>query len=100
QLAPPWNPHAVVAEVSVVVLVVVDSSRVLRPQLCLVKPKVRGSEESCGHVDQVGVERQPVEVPRRPRTPVESGELAEAVALVLCRIGEVVLWLREQQPER
>jgi len=53
----------VVDEVAVVHLVVVDGTPVLRPQLCVVEVKVGRSEEALGQVDEVRVERQPVQVP-------------------------------------
>ena len=52
----------VVAVVAVMILVVVDSSRVLGPGLDLVELEVGGPAESLGCVDEVGVKRQTIQI--------------------------------------
>jgi hypothetical protein len=67
------DDEAVVAEVAVVALVVVDGPGVLGPQLRLVETQVGRAQETLGQVEEVGMKDQPVQVPRSPRGPDETG---------------------------
>ena len=51
------------------------------------------------HVDEIGVHREPVQVPRTVREFLDAGELAGGETGGPFRVGEVVLRSREVQPE-
>ena len=86
--------------VAVVVLVVVDRARVLRPQFDLVAVDLRGLQEALGRIDQVGIDRHPVQRPGRVGEEPQSRELAAGEFRIGARIGEILLGPRIDFPER
>ena len=69
------HDEAVAAVVAVQRLVVVDGAGVLAPQLDLVEVELGRLEVALGHVDEVGVHGEAVEVPRAIGELVHAGEL-------------------------
>ena len=85
RVGPLGDDEAVVAEVAVVLLVVVGGAGVLGPQLCVVEPQVGRAQEALRQVEEVGMEGEPVQVPRSPRPADEAVPLV--VASQACAAG-------------
>jgi len=98
-VVPARDHQAVAAVIPVQRLLVVHRARVLGPQFDLVEMELCGAEESFGSVDQVGVKRQAVQVPRAVWELQHARELTRRVLGISTRIREVVLRRREVQPE-
>ena len=94
------HDQAVTAVVAVQRLVVVDGTGVLGPELHLVEMELGGLEVTLGQVHQIWMDGETIEVPRAVRELLDPGELARLVARVLFGVVEVVLGLREVEPER
>jgi len=62
--------------------------------------KLRRAEIALHGVDEIGVKRQAVEVPRSVRVLLDTGELAPGVVRKVGRFGEIVVGLRKVQPQR
>jgi hypothetical protein len=90
-----WNNQAVVAEVSVMSLLVIDGAAVLPPELHLVEIELLCSAESLGSIDKVRVKRDSGERPGIERPQAKPGELMLHEVLELRGIGEVGLGLWE-----
>ena len=88
-----------VAVVAVVGLVVVRAAGVLGPQLDLVELEVGRGAEALGGVDQIGMECEAVEFPRRERSEPEPGELVVHQPGVRLGVREVVVARREDLEE-
>ena len=87
----PRNHEAVVAEIAVVRLVVVDRTAVLPPELHLVELKIGRVAESLGSIHEILVEREPIQLPRPKRSEPQSGELILDEVTVPLGLREVVL---------
>ena len=93
------HDEAVVDEIAVVALVVVDGPGVLGPQLRLIEPQVGRTKEALRQVEQVRVEGQSVQVPRSPRSADDAGPLVGCQPGMSGRVGEVLLGPRVVQPQ-
>ena len=67
-----------IAIVPVMRLIVVDGARVFRPQLNFVNFELARAEKALGRVDEIGMSREPVQVPGGIRKQTQAGKLTVA----------------------
>src|SRR5215470_12225274 len=94
------HDQRVIAEIAMVRLVIVDRAGVFGPQLDLVDFDVLRAEKAFGGVDQVGIDRNAVERPARIGKETQARELAACEFRMPRRVGEILLRLGIDFPER